>query len=133
MAKNQSTMLVILKIYLWTLGVFVLFWWPLSHWFYPEWYHRLLGFESFDGSLVTIIGTTGLVVVLNIFMAAYDPVRNSGMILILILFSAAMAGTYFYLIQTQGFPKLEYANTALLIVNGLILIGLYPRNHARIG
>ncbi len=133
MAKTQYNMLIILKIYLWTLGTFVLFWWPLSHWFYPGWYHRLLGFESFDRSLVTVIGTTGFVVVLNIFMAAYDPVRNRGMILILIVFSVVMAGTYLYLIQTQGFPKREYANTALLIVNGLILMGLCPPSPARTG
>lgn len=132
MAMTHPKRLKILKAYLWTLGVFVLFWWPLSHWFYPDWYHRLLGFESFDYSLVTIIGTTGLVVVMNIFMAAFDPVRNRAMILVLIIFSIAMAGTYLFLIQTQGFPRPEYLNVALLIVNTIILVGLYPRGECMV-
>lgn len=117
----------ILRIYLWLLGTFTLFWWPLSHWFYPDWYHRLLGFSSFDPSLVTIIGTTGLLVVLNIFFAAFDPIRNRAMIIILIVFSLAMAATYFFLILTRAFPVREYANVALLIANTIVLIVLYPR------
>ena len=108
------------------LGIFVLFWWPLSHWFYPAWYHRLMGFDSFDASLVTIIGTTGLVPVMNIFMAARDPIRNRAMLAILITFSVAMAGTYFFLIQTQGFPSREYFNITLLVGNAVILTALYP-------
>lgn len=129
MSKSTPSKLTILKAYLWILGTFVLFWWPLSHWLYPEWYHRLLGFEDFDSSLVAIIGTTGLVVVMNIFMAAMDPMRNRGMLAILITFSIAMAGTYFYLIQTQGFPRGEYLNMTLLIVNTIVLSCLYPRGH----
>jgi hypothetical protein len=119
----------ILKGYLWILGMFVLFWWPVSHWFYPIWYHRLMGFEDFDSSLVTIIGTTGLVVVMNIFAAAMDPIRNRAMLTILIAFSLAMAGTYLFLIQTQGFPRREYFNITLLIVNSVILMALFPRDH----
>lgn len=126
MTKPALNKLKILKAYLWVLGTFVLFWWPLSHWFYPEWYHRLMGFERFDSSLVAIIGTTGLVVVMNIFMAALDPVRNRAMLAILITFSIAMAGTYFFLIQTQGFPSREYFNMTLLIMNTIILAVLYP-------
>ena len=130
--KNPTTnKQKVLKAYLWILGTFVLFWWPLSHWFYPEWYHRLLGFDGFDYPLVIIIGTTGFVVVMNIFMAALDPVRNRGMLLILIVFSLFMAGTYFYLIQTQGFPKLEYLNIGLLAANTIILLALFPRNAAK--
>ena len=129
MEKYHGNKIKILKAYLWILGTFVLFWWPLSHWFYPEWYHRLLGFQDFDGSLVTIIGTTGLVVVMNIFVAARDPIRNRAMLVILITFSIAMAGTYFFLIQTRDFPTREYFNMTLLIANTMILAALYPRGH----
>lgn len=128
--KTAPNKIKILKVYLWILGTFVLFWWPLSHWFYPEWYHRLMGFRDFDFSLVTIIGTTGLVVVMNIFMAAMDPIRNRAMLGILMTFSVAMAGTYLFLIQTQGFPSREYFNMALLIINAVILAALYPSNES---
>ena len=128
MITSSSRKLILLKVYLWLLGMFVLLWWPLSHWFYPEWYHRLLGFEHFDSSLVTIIGTTGLVVVMNIFMAAMNPIRNRGMLGILITFSVAMAATYLFLIHTQGFPTREYLNVVLLIANTVVLAVLYPRH-----
>lgn len=128
MTNSPQKWLIVLKTYLWILGLFVLFWWPLSHWFYPQWYHRLLGFETFDSALVTIIGTTGLVVVMNIFFAARDPIRNRAMILVLIIFSVVMAGTYFFLIQTRGFPQREYVNLALLVINTMFLVGLYPRD-----
>ncbi|MFH1118010.1 MAG: hypothetical protein V1792_29160 [Pseudomonadota bacterium] len=133
MRHTPTNRLLILRVYLGLLGTFTLFWWPLSHWFYPEWYHRLLGFESFDPSLVTIIGTTGLVAVLNIFFAALDPIRNRAMITILIVFSIAMAATYLLLIQTKGFPEREYANMTLLIVNTIVLITLYPRSASAAG
>jgi len=128
MTKCSPDKETILRIYLWILGIFVLFWWPLSHWFYPDWYHRLLGFESFDSSLVAIIGTAGLVPVMNIFLAAMDPIRNRPMLAILIAFSIAMAGTYCILMWTQGFPSREYCNVTLLIVNAVILAVLYPRS-----
>jgi hypothetical protein len=124
--KFNADKLTILKVYLRVLGIFVLFWWPLSHWFYLEWYHRLMGFHDFDRSLVTIIGSTGLVVVMNIFAAATDPIRNRAMLGILITFSLALAGTYFFLIQTQGFPSREYLNISLLVVNAGVLAILYP-------
>jgi hypothetical protein len=123
--KFDAGKLTILKVYLRVLGIFVLFWWPLSHWFYPEWYHRLMGFHDFDRSLVTIIGSAGLVVVVNIFAAATDPIRNRAMLGILITFSLAVAGTYFFLIQTQGVPSREYLSIALIVNAGVLAI-LYP-------
>jgi hypothetical protein len=126
MSKASTSKLGILKAYLWILGIFVLFWWPLSHWFCAEWYHRLMGFEDFDPSLVTIIGTTGLLVAMNIFVVAMDPVRNRAILAVLITFSIAMAGTYFFLIQAREFPAREYFNITLLIVNAVILAALCP-------
>jgi hypothetical protein len=128
MFPDTHNKIIILKTYLWLLGIFILFWWPLSHWFYPEWYHRLLGFEHFDRSLVAIIGTTGIFAVMNIFFAAWDPIRNRAMILVLVVFSMAMATTYVYLIQAKGFPRPEYLNVALSIANAAILTVLFPGN-----
>jgi hypothetical protein len=117
----------ILQAYLWFMGIFLLFWWPLSHWFYPDWYHQLLGFESYDEAMVKIIGTAGIVPVLSLFFAARNPTKNRDMITVLIVFSFLMAGTYVFLIQTQSFPVREYLNVALSIVSGIILMLLFPR------
>ncbi len=131
MSLTNHNRLFILKSYLWLLGFFILFWWPLSHWFYPEWYHRLLGFTDFDPSLVTIIGTTGVLAVMNIFLAAWDPIRYRATIVILIVFSILMAATYLFLIQTKGFPRLEYLNAALSIANAIVLSVLFPGSAVR--
>jgi hypothetical protein len=76
--------------------------------------------------MVKIIGTAGLVVVLNIFLAAFDPVRNRILIPVLIVFSAAMAATYVFLIHTHGFPATEYLNVSFLCANIVILSAFFP-------
>jgi hypothetical protein len=116
----------ILRVFLWVFGIFTLFWWPLSHWFYPDWYHNLLGFESYDYSLVKVIGTIGIVPVLGIFFSARNPVRNRDFILVLITFCILMAATYIFLITTRGFPVREYVNVGLLIFSAVFLTVFFP-------
>lgn len=104
-----------IRFYLLVLGVFTLFWWPLSHWFYPDWYHRLRGFESYDYAPVKVIGTIGVVPVLGMLFASAE-----------LVFCVLMALTYVYLIRSHGFPQREYVNAALLGGNGILLAVLYP-------
>lgn len=118
--------IAVLKLYLWALGAFTFAWWPLSHWFYPDWYHQMLGFEQYDYSLVKIIGTIGIIPVLGMFFAAIDPIKNRDFVLTLLVFFVLMAGTYIYLINTHDFPAREYLNVALLVANTIILVILYP-------
>jgi hypothetical protein len=116
----------VFRIYLWLLGAFTLFWWPLSHWFYPDWYQRLLGFATYDYALVKVIGTIGIVPVLGMFFAAAEPLRNRDFVVTLLVFCVLMALTYVYLIRGHGFPQREYVNAALLAGNGILLAILYP-------
>ena len=125
---GYSLRLKIVRIFLGGTGLFLLFWWPLSHWFYPDTYHQLLGFEagSYQDNMVKVIGTTGLVPVLLLFFSAADPVRNRHMVMILIAFSALMAMTYVYLITSGQFPVLEFTNVGLSVFTALFLTLLYP-------
>jgi hypothetical protein len=123
----------ILRLYLLFLALFTLFWWPLSHWFYPDWYHQLLGFESYDYSLVKIIGTTGVVPVLGMFFAARDPIRNRDFVISLLVFFLLLAATYVFLIDKHGFPAREYVNIALLTGNAAVLGILFPWRVAQPG
>jgi hypothetical protein len=118
--------IAVLKVYLWFLGTFTLAWWPLSHWFYPDWYHHLMGFQQYDYSLVKIIGTTGFIPVLGLFFTAANPIRNKDFVITLLIFFVLLAGTYVYLINTRGFPVREYINVALLLVNTIVLGAIYP-------
>jgi hypothetical protein len=125
---SNSLRLKLTQQFLWAMGIFLLFWWPLSHWFYPDWYHRLLGFEpgSYQDNLVKIIGTLGVVPVLLIFFSAAEPGRNKHMIFVLIGFSLAMAATYLHLIASGQLPGLEIVNVTLSLFSALILTVLYP-------
>ena len=118
--------LAFLRLYFLALGVFTLLWWPVSHWLYPDWYHRLLGFESYDAAMVRVIGTAGVVPMLGLFFAAADPLRNRDFVIAILAFSALMAATYVVLIFAYGFPTREYANVATLICNACVISALYP-------
>jgi hypothetical protein len=117
----------ILQLFLGVMGLFLLFWWPLSHWFYADWYHDLLGFAGYDPGMVRIIGTSGIVPVLLLFVTATDPVRYRGNLAILVLFSFLLAGTYLYLILSGQFPLREVANVVLCMVSAGVLMILWPR------
>lgn len=124
---NHLKRLRILRAYFICLGVFGLFWWPLSHWAYPDWYHDLLGFSGvIDGSLVKVIGTIGVVPILGLFLIARDPLRNRDFVITLLVFYALMAATYVYLIVARDFPTGEYVNVAFLSINGVITALLFP-------
>lgn len=123
--------LSILKLYLFLLAIFTLFWWPLSHWLYPNWYHTLMGFQVYDYSLVKIIGTIGAVPVIGMFFSAKDPIKNRDFIISLLVFFPLLAATYVYLIRVHGFPAREYINVSLLVVNTLVIWFLYPWKDAQ--
>ena len=120
-----------LRLYLVLLASFTLFWWPLSHWFYPDWYHHLLGFTHYDYALVKIIGTLGVMPVLGMLFVARDPLRNRDLLITLLLLFTLFALTDIFLITTHGFPRREWINVALLLCNSALLAGLYPWTQAR--
>lgn len=66
MAVSLAWRVRVLKGFLGIIGVLLLFWWPLSHWFFSDWYHGLLGFAagSYPEGMVKMIGTCGVFPVL---------------------------------------------------------------------
>jgi len=116
----------IFQIYLYVLSLMSLLWWPLSHWIYPDTYHRWLGFQSYPLSFVRVIGSLSFFPVLGMFFVARNPVRNRDFFISLLIISVLIIATYFHLIQTKQFPRLEYFNLILLLVNGALSSILYP-------
>ena len=129
-SERSGKLLAVLRIYLLILATFTLFWWPLSHWFYPDWYHHLLGFQHYDYALVKIIGTIGILPVLGMYMAALAPLRNRDIVVSLLVFFLLLAATYIYLINRHLFPRGEYVNVVLLILNTVLLASIYPWRQA---
>jgi len=130
---DRCPRLGLLRLYLSFLATFTLFWWPLSHWFYPHWYHHLLGFTHYDPALVKIIGTLGAMPVAGMFLVARSPLRNRDMLVALLLLFVLLAATDLFLIATGAFPRGEWVNVALLLINGALLARLYPWTAARAG
>ena len=120
----------VLKAYLWIFGVLAFLWWPMGHWVYPDWYHAILGFESYVSSFVKVIGTLSVLPVLGILFAATNPLRNRDSVIVLLAGSALMAATYIHLISIGEFPVEEYFNVGLLAINAAITIALYPWKQA---
>lgn len=126
--KIMELRLRIVIIYLWLNAGFVLLWWPLSHWLYSDYYHRLLGFAagSYQPSMVKVIGTCGMFPVLLLVAVAKNPVKNRDMIKVLIVLSILIAATFLYLIKSGYFPSKEYFNVILSSLNALLLFLFYP-------
>ncbi|MCP4539576.1 MAG: hypothetical protein GY832_20770 [Chloroflexi bacterium] len=116
----------ILKAYLWAFGILAFLWWPMGHWVYPDWYHGVLGFESYELAYVRVIGTLSVLPVMGILFTAANPLRNRDFIISLLVLSILMIGTYLLLIHTQQFPVEEYFNIILLTINTIVLSLLYP-------
>jgi len=123
---RTETKLFLTKIYLYLLAIGLLFWWPLSHWFYPDFYHELLGFKQYSKDMVTIIGTCGTIVVSIAYFAARDVVRNRDCVKAIIIFSVLMGFTYIYLIAKGAFPVGEYFNVVLCFMTAGYLGFIYP-------
>lgn len=107
----------------------LLFWWPLSHLFYPVWYHRLLGFENpmqyANNPFITVIGFSGFFPTMLLFFSAINPIRNRDMIKTSIMGSIFGGLMYVYLIKTEQFPTEEYLNVSLFFTAATLLTFFY--------
>lgn len=104
------------------------FWWPLSHWIYPDFYHQLLGFSagSYQDSMVKVIGTCGIFPVVLCFLTAKNPIRNKDAVIVLILSGFFIAFTFLYLIISGYFPNKELINVGLSLFSAVFLGLVYP-------
>lgn len=125
---STALRLRIISILLLAGGILLLFWWPLSHWFYSDFYHNLLGFKpgSYPDPMVKIIGSCGVLPVMMMLLAGLNPQKNRNIIALLVLFSLIIGMTYFYLILSAGFPEAEYWNAALCLITAFVLLIIYP-------
>lgn len=120
------TRIRVLKVYLRVLGLFTLLYWVGGHWLYPDWYHKLLGFQGYDLAMVRVIGTLTVLPMLGLFLSAARPLRNQDFMVAMLIQSLLIALTYVYLILRGDFPAGEYWNVAILLLNGVVLGCLYP-------
>ena len=118
----------ILRYFFIIVGVSLFLWWPLSHWFFSDWYHTLLGFElgSYQESMVKMIGTCGFFPVLLAILSSKDPIGNKSAVVTLIISSILLGLTFLHLILTKSFPEKEYFNVVLSFSVAGFLIIMFP-------
>lgn len=126
---NQEIKLNLTKGFLWITALITFFWWPVGHWVYPDLYHKILGFKSYDLAFSRIIGTLSLAVVIMMVLAAKDPIKNKDMVIGLIITGFLMYFTYVYLILLNQVPYGEFINVALTFALPLVLTLVYPWNY----
>ena len=120
--------LKVLKVFLYICCILILFWWPLSHWLYSDFYHQLMGFTpgSYQDSMVKVIGTCGFLPVMLLFFSAKDPIRNREMIVALLVMSLLLACMYFFLVFSNLFPARELISAFISLFFMLVTALLYP-------
>lgn len=133
MKWNETTRLKLVSWYLFVFGLGLAIWWPISHWFFSDWYHSLLGFEigSYPDNMVKMIGTSGLVPVFLMLSSSKDPKKYRSNIIIITVFGFLLAATNLYLLARGTWPIEEVFNIFLAILSSLILLILYPWREER--
>ena len=119
----------LVKTYLWVCSIFLAFWWPLSHWFYSDFYHQtIMGFApgSYPEGMVKTIGVCGVIPVLLAYFAARDPLNNRPAVISLITFSFLIAFTYISLILEEQFPVNEMINVVICLFSAIFLLVFFP-------
>lgn len=114
------------QIYLFALGIFIFFYWPVSHWFFSDWYHKLYDFKkgSYPTSFVKMIGTNGILPSLCFIIIAVNPTAYRLLAIAMLIYLALMTFTYLHLIRIKEFPRKEFYNIILITCN-LVIISLF--------
>lgn len=114
--------------YLLFLGGFTFFYWVVSHWFFSDLYHKMLGFKSgsYPRSFVKIIGTSGILPSIVVILTAFNPAKYSVLMVEWLAFMFLLAVNYFHLILKKDFPKREYINILLILGNIIFITAFFP-------
>ena len=125
---NYQSRIKITRIFSIISAVLLLFWWPLSHLLYSDWYHSITGFApgSYQQPMVTVIGVCGFLPVMILVIAAIDPVKYRLNILAMIVFSFLLFAMYMYLVLTGLFPEREIINIVICFTMPLIYSAITP-------
>jgi len=107
-------------------GVLTFVWWPLSHWLFPDAYHRWMGFTTYDKPMARIIGTCGLMFCAVVFLIAWRPWDHAHLLMITSAFLVLLAATYGFLIARGEFPGRELLNVAFCLGGAVANVLLYP-------
>ena len=101
----------------------------IAHLFFTKTYMvDIMGFVSYQDSLVKLISVIGLLIALIAYYALRDPLRNRDMIKSLIITGVSLGALSMYLINFGDFPATMYINVISMLFLAVALFILYPWN-----
>ena len=101
----------------------------IAHLFFTKTYMvDIMGFITYQDSLVKLICIIGLLLALLAYYALRDPLRNRDMIKMLIITGVSIGAVSLYLINFGDFPATMYVNAISMLFLSGFLFFLYPWN-----
>lgn len=104
----------------------------VTHVFFAKAYFTdLMGFASYQDSMVKLLGVVGLFVSILAFFVLRDPLRNRDIVISFIAGGIVMSVAMVYVINYGDWPAREYVNAIMLFALSIALLFLYPWNASK--
>ena len=128
--KNLKS--TILKWFLIVAGVIQIFYWGISHLFFLQWYLRSIGMAALaakPGDVLIFMNEIGILTIglgIATILAAFNPVKNIVIIIVLYVTSFGSIITSLYHILYKSVASGEWMTVFIILVQLIILTILYP-------
>jgi hypothetical protein len=128
--KNLKS--TILKWFLIISGIIQICYWGISHLFFPQWYLHSVGINGLAENPKDVLIFMNEIGILTIgtgiatILAAFNPVKNAAIIIMLYIVSFGSIFTSLYHILYKGIAGGEWMTVITLLVQLTILTLLYP-------
>jgi hypothetical protein len=123
---------IVLKWLLIIAGVFQIAYWGVSHLFFPRWYLQSVGLNELaqdPGSTTVFLNEIGVLAAgmgIASILAAFDPVRNFAVIVVLYIDGIGSMAVSLYHILAGTMASGEWVTVILIAVQIVLLTVLYP-------
>jgi hypothetical protein len=130
MMKNLKN--TILKWFLIVSGVIQICYWGISHLFFPQWYLHSVGMNTLaakPGDVLIFMNEIGILTIglgIATILAAFNPVKNIVIIIVLYVTSFGSIFTSLYHILYKGVAGGEWTTVFIILVQLILLTILYP-------
>jgi hypothetical protein len=128
----KSLKSTILKWFLILSGIIQICYWSLSHLFFPQWYLHSVGMNTLaanPGDVLIFMHEIGILTVgigIATILAAFNPVKNIAIIIVLYIISFGSILISLYHILYKGIAGGEWMTVIIIAIQLIILTVLYP-------
>jgi hypothetical protein len=113
-------------------GAFQIVYWGVSHLFFPQWYLRSIGLSvlaSEPGETLLFLHEIGILAIgigIATILAAWNPIRNFAIIIVLYILGIGSMAVSLYHILFQNMASGEIVTVVIIGIQMLLLTFLFP-------